>query len=65
VPLSTPLGPRLAANAAVVSGPLQELRPGPTVEHVEDWYLFREADATDEAAVERTVLPRVQATPVP
>ena len=43
-------------------GPLQELRPGQTAEHVEDWYLFRGADAADEAAVERTVLPHVQAT---
>jgi hypothetical protein len=43
-------------------GPLGELKPGQTVEHVEDWYLFRGTDAADEAAVERTVLPHVQAT---
>jgi hypothetical protein len=43
-------------------GPLQELAPGQSAEHIEDWYLFRDADASDEAAVERTVLPRVRET---
>jgi hypothetical protein len=43
-------------------GPLRELQPGQFVEHVEDWYLFRDADATDEATVQRTILPHVEAT---
>jgi hypothetical protein len=43
-------------------GPLRELRTGQSVEHTEDWYLLRDADAQDEAAIERTILPQVKAT---
>jgi hypothetical protein len=46
-------------------GPLRELRTGQTAEHIEDWYLFRDVDAQDEAAVDRTVLPQVRATTPP
>jgi hypothetical protein len=43
-------------------GPLRELQPKESVEHVEDWYLFQNVDAQDEAAIDRTVLPFVQST---
>lgn len=43
-------------------GPLRELRPGQSVEHLEEWFLFRDVDVTDEAAVERTILPHARAT---
>ena len=46
-------------------GPLRELQPQQSVEHVEDWYLFQGVDAQDEAAINRTVLPYVQSTGMP
>lgn len=43
-------------------GPLVDLAPGATVEHVERWFLFREVPAPeDEAGVEAHVLPKVRA----
>jgi len=45
-------------------GPLRQLMPRQTLEYVEDWYLFQGADAQDEAAVDRTVLPHVDETAV-
>jgi len=42
-------------------GPLTRLEPGATVEHVEDWFLFRDvAQPRDEAEMEKYVLPRVK-----
>lgn len=42
-------------------GPLTQLQPGASVEHVEDWFLFDSVDAPrTEADVDRTVLPHVQ-----
>lgn len=39
-------------------GPLQTLAPeGGTVEHVEDWYLFRDVAVSDEESITRNVLP--------
>jgi hypothetical protein len=46
-------------------GPLRQLQPQQSVEHVEDWYLFQGVDAQDEAAINRTVLPYVQSTGMP
>jgi len=44
-------------------GPLVRLRPGTTVEHVEQWFLFRNVPMPeDDADVDRDVLPQVRAT---
>jgi hypothetical protein len=40
--------------------PLVTLEPGASVEHIENWFLFRNADASDEDAIDRTVLPRAR-----
>lgn len=43
-------------------GPLVELAPGATAEHVERWSLFRDVPAPeDDAGVEEHVLPRIRA----
>ena len=44
-------------------GPLNEIRPGSSVEHVEDWYLFKGiGEVTDEDSIDRHVLPKVKET---
>jgi hypothetical protein len=44
-------------------GPITELSPGTSVEHVEDWYLFEgAADPNNDADVVRDVLPHVANT---
>ncbi len=46
-------------------GPLTTLKPGQTVEHVEDWYLFREVPTPhNDAQVERHILPKILETGV-
>jgi len=46
-------------------GPLQVIRPGSAIEHVEDWYLFRDAPTPhNDAQVERHVLTRIVETGV-
>ncbi|MBI3947923.1 MAG: hypothetical protein HY321_18545 [Armatimonadetes bacterium] len=42
-------------------GPLRTVAPGETIEHVEEWRLFRDVDVSDEGSVERNVLPLVEA----
>ena len=43
--------------------PLALLQPGTTVEHVENWWLFRDVPLPEgDADIDRTVLPKVQAT---
>jgi len=42
--------------------PLEHLRPGTTVEHVEHWHLFRDVPAPrNDTDVDRDVLPRIEA----
>jgi hypothetical protein len=44
-------------------GPLAELRPGQTAEHVENWWLFANvADGKDDAWIDSAVLPLVNRT---
>jgi hypothetical protein len=43
-------------------GPLTNLAPGASVEHVEDWHLFSDVKApSNDAEVEKHVLPRIRA----
>jgi len=45
-------------------GPLARLEPGAAVEHVEDWFLFRDVvQPRTEADVEAHVLPKINVTP--
>jgi hypothetical protein len=64
--------PDLGANTEVYTGgdmleletlgPLGKLEPGAKVEHVERWYLFKTQCGEDEAAMEKILLPLIQAT---
>jgi hypothetical protein len=46
-------------------GPVQVIQPGSAIEHVEDWYLFRDAPTPhNDAQVERHVLTRIVETGV-
>lgn len=38
-------------------GPLCRVAPGDAIEHVEEWYLFRNVEVSDEKGVEQHVLP--------
>ncbi len=41
-------------------GPLTTLNPNATVEHVENWFLFKDVEVTDEeSSIDASVLPRV------
>jgi hypothetical protein len=43
-------------------GPLARLEPGAAIEHVEQWFLFRDVPVPeDDADVDRHVLPKVRA----
>jgi hypothetical protein len=42
-------------------GPLTTLQPGDEIEHVEQWFLFKDVQATDEDSVDANVLPKVKA----
>lgn len=43
-------------------GPLQNLEPGETIEHIEEWWLFKAVAAGDDDAwVDSTILPILEA----
>ncbi|MBI1337665.1 MAG: hypothetical protein GC164_11970 [Phycisphaera sp.] len=43
-------------------GPMVKLAPGASVEHVEEWWLFKAKVGSDDAAIERELLPLVERT---
>jgi hypothetical protein len=46
-------------------GPLVALQPGAAVEHVEDWFLFRDVPApSDDADVDKNLMPKIESAKV-
>jgi hypothetical protein len=46
-------------------GPLATLQPGAAVEHVEDWFLFRDVPLPDnDADVDKNLIPRIESAKI-